>query len=149
MLLIGAPENTLLRLAELPLVTGPNSRVPVVYRWDFETFLGKIGDGSNPSYTEIWKKGDPPLGGPGLTDLTNPPTVEGGTTSIADPEAGGPAGPGADPPANAPPATDPPENAPPANDPPANDPPAGNDATRDSSPDSGCTICGVGGCICS
>ena len=116
----GAPENSLLGLGELPLITGPGSKVPVVYRWNLDTLDQQVGDGSHPTYTPIWKAGDPPLGGPGLTDLTNPPTVI-ETTNLGEPEAAtlSPAG-----------------------------TPAGNDGSSDSGSNSGCKVCGVG-CVCS
>jgi hypothetical protein len=145
---IDSPQNSFLGLAELPLVTGPGSKVPVIYRWDTETYMDEIGDGSNPKYNIIWKAGDAPLGGPGLTDLTNNPmAVE--TDNVTDPGAVGPVGgDGSDGSTTEPPATDPPASDPPVANPPVADPPAGNDATSDSSSDSGCTICGLG-CTCS
>lgn len=157
---IAAPDNSLLGLAELPLVTGPNSRVPVIYRWDLDTYTQAIGDGSNPTYNQVWAVGGDPLGGAGLTDLTNPPTVI-ETDNLAGPGAGGPAGDdGSDGSATAPPATDPPANEPLAGTPAGDDssspateplaaPPAGDDGASDSGSDSGCTICGLGGCVCS
>jgi hypothetical protein len=151
-------EKSLLGLAELPLVTGPGSKVPVVYRWNMETLSDDIGDGSNPKYNIIWKAGDAPLAGPGLTDLTNDPMVV-ETDLVVDPGAVDPAGgddsdgsttapPATDPPATDPPATDPSVADPPVADPPGTEPPAGNGGTSDSSSDSGCTVCGLG-CTCS
>ncbi|KAH7311849.1 hypothetical protein BKA65DRAFT_558483 [Rhexocercosporidium sp. MPI-PUGE-AT-0058] len=77
------PRNTWLTLAELGVVTGPGSKVPVVYRWDKDTIGGAIIAGETPNDNVLWKAGDPPLA-PSLADLSKDPKDPG----IYDPLTG-------------------------------------------------------------
>lgn len=63
-----APELSMLTMGELPIVTGPGSKIPVIYRWNLDTFEKEIG-GETPQFTEIWRAGDRPMGEL-ITDLS-------------------------------------------------------------------------------
>ena len=66
------PDDSFLTIAEMPLVTGPGSRVPVIYRWDMDTLDQAINGGNNPVYNTIWTAGDDQMGTT-LTDITKDP----------------------------------------------------------------------------
>ena len=73
------PPSSLMTLAELPLVTGPGSRVTQIYRWDLDTYQTAMSGSGGPQYNVIWQAGDAQLGTE-ITDLTtNPAAVEGNT----------------------------------------------------------------------
>ena len=129
------PRDSLLTLAELPLITGPGSRVPTIFRWDVDTFDQAIKDGTSPEYNILWSSNGDQIGTP-LKDLTNDPrTID--SDNVANSAAGNAA------PAPAPPPAPGPEPGP-------ESAPASGDTPGDSSSDSGCLSCkGIAGCLCS
>jgi hypothetical protein len=77
-------------MPEMPLDASPSSRVPVIYRWDMDTFDQAINGGDNPVYNTIWTAGGDQMGTM-LTSLTNDPKAT-DSDSIADSAAGSLAG---------------------------------------------------------
>ncbi|PVH75623.1 hypothetical protein DL98DRAFT_536435 [Cadophora sp. DSE1049] len=63
------PSNAWLTLAELGIVTGPGSKIPVIYRWDKDTVDFNLRLGQEPTYNVLWEAGDPPLA-PEFLDIT-------------------------------------------------------------------------------
>ncbi|CAG8959799.1 hypothetical protein HYFRA_00001707 [Hymenoscyphus fraxineus] len=68
---LNAPENSFLNKAELPIITGPDSKIPIIFRWNLDTFGQEINGGEN---TVIWRRGDPQMGQL-LTDLSTDPIL--------------------------------------------------------------------------
>lgn len=82
------PDQRLMTLAELPLITGPGTKVTQIVRWDKDTYQAQIAAGAEQNV--IWTAGDAQVR-PEMDDLTSDPkaTDENINPTAADPTAVG------------------------------------------------------------